>query len=240
MLGPVDEENPRLPRWSAEPDAADFYAAAVYGSIVATALTGAFRQEGADAAGSAVALLSTMVVFWVAHVWSTLVGERIHQGLQFTFHHSIDVARSEWPLIESAFAPSAVFVLGWLGAIGDHTAATIALVVCVLQLLAWGFVLGRRAYASWWSAVVSGLLNGALGAVDRPARDRGPALAVPAGRQSSRSLRETRARRDCGGPPARIRCSPHRARSASKAMSPPEVGRGRPRGPERPVSGGGG
>ncbi len=165
MLGPVDEENSRLPRWSAEPDAADFYAAAVYGSIVATALTGAFRQEGADAAGSAVALLSTMVVFWVAHVWSTLVGERIHHGLHFTFHHGIEVARSEWPLIESAFAPSAVFVLGWLGAIGDHTAATIALVVCVLQLLAWGFVLGRRAYASWWSAVVSGLLNGALGAL---------------------------------------------------------------------------
>jgi hypothetical protein len=156
----VDEENSRLPRWSAEPDAADFYAAAVYGSIVATALTGAFRQEGADAAGSAVALLSTMVVFWVAHVWSTLVGERIHHGLHFTFQHGIDVARSEWPLIESAFAPSAVFVLGWLGAIGDHTARRSRRRLHAPAARV-GFVLGPRV-RPWWSAVVSGLLNGAL------------------------------------------------------------------------------
>jgi hypothetical protein len=150
-------------RWSHEPDAADFYAAAVYGSIVAAALTGAFREEHASSQATALALLSTMAVFWLAHLWSALVGERIHLGLPFSLRHAAEVGRAEWPLLESAFAPTAILLLGWAGVFGQSTASTVALVVCVLQLFAWGFLVGRRAYDHWWSAGLSGLGNGVLG-----------------------------------------------------------------------------
>jgi hypothetical protein len=143
---------------------ADFVAAAVYGSVVAAALIGGFRQEHASAESIALALLSTLLVFWAAHVWSAIVGERIARGVHFTFGHAAKIARAEWPLMESAFAPALVLVLGWAGVFADRTAATTALVVCIAQLFAWGLVVGRRAYDKPWQIVASGAANAALGA----------------------------------------------------------------------------
>ena len=68
------------PRFQAEtePDPADIYAAAVYGSILAAAFTTVFRQEHAAPQAVAISVLGTMAVFWIAHVWSAVLGERIH------------------------------------------------------------------------------------------------------------------------------------------------------------------
>lgn len=144
---------------------ADFVAAAVYGSIVAAALIGAFRQEHASSEATALALLSTLLVFWAAHVWSAIVGERIALGIHFTFRHGAEIARAEWPLIEASFAPAAFLLLGWAGVFADRTAATAALAVCVLQLFAWGLVVGHRAYDRVWMVLASGAANALLGLV---------------------------------------------------------------------------
>jgi hypothetical protein len=146
-----------------EPRSADFYTAAVYGSIIAAALLGAFQEEHVSSSSTALALDSTMAVFWLAHVWSAIVGERIHLGIDFTMGHAGEIARAEWPLVESAFGPTAVLLLGWAGLFGHDAASTIALVLCVLQLVGWGFLVGRRAYDHWWSALLSGVINGVLG-----------------------------------------------------------------------------
>jgi hypothetical protein len=147
----------------AEQPKADFYAAAVYGSIVTAALLGAFRQERASAETALLALLSTMAMFWLVHVWSTVVGERIELGRHFPGRRVLAVARSEWPLVEAAFAPSAVLLLGWAGVFRSRTALSLALGISLLELVAWGLVVGRRAYESWWQAIAAGLVDGALG-----------------------------------------------------------------------------
>ena len=91
-------------------DKADHYAAAVYGSIVAAALIEAFRGEHAHAETIALSVLATMAVFWLAHVWSAIVGERIHRRERGSARTaSRQIARAEWPLVEASFAP--VFVL---------------------------------------------------------------------------------------------------------------------------------
>ena len=41
--------------------------------------------------------------------------------------------------------------------------ARIALAIGVVQLFAWGFVLGRRVYSSRLGALVAGAVNGVLG-----------------------------------------------------------------------------
>jgi hypothetical protein len=146
-----------------EPDRSDFYAAAVYGSIVAAALLAGFHEEHVSARTSLLTLLSTMGVFWLAHVWSTIVGERIHQGRHFTVRHAAEIARAEWPLMEATFLPALALLLGWAGALGRDAAVTIALVACILQLFAWGFVVGRRAYHRRLHALFAGLVDGALG-----------------------------------------------------------------------------
>jgi hypothetical protein len=146
-------------------DKADHYAAAIYGSIIAAALIEAFRAEHAKAEGTALAVLSTMAVFWLAHVWSAFMGERIHMRAKLGYQRVLQIGRSEWPLIEAAFAPVAVLVLGWAGVMSDTTAEDLALIVCIVQLFAWGLAVGRRAYDHWWPALASGFGNGILGLV---------------------------------------------------------------------------
>jgi hypothetical protein len=148
-----------------EPLHADFYSAAVYGSIVAAALVAAFREEDASPKTIALSLLSTMAVFWLVHVWSAIVGERIQLGTDFRNHHLAVIARAEWPLVEAAFAPAAVLALGWAGVLGERTASALAIAVCILQLFGWGIFVGRRAYDHWWTAALSGFTNGVLGIV---------------------------------------------------------------------------
>ena len=144
-------------------DRSDFYAAAIYGSIVSAALLAAFHEEHVPAADALAALLSTAVVFWLAHAWSTIVAERIHLGLAFTLRQALHVARAEWPLVESTLVPSIVLLLGWTGVFSDQSAIDVATAVCLLQLLGWGFVVGRRAYHRWLQAFAAGIANGAVG-----------------------------------------------------------------------------
>jgi hypothetical protein len=56
------------------------FAAAVYGSIPVTGLVGALAQQDVSAKATAVSLLSTTAVFWVAHVWSEILGQRLDTG----------------------------------------------------------------------------------------------------------------------------------------------------------------
>src|SRR5262245_16297181 len=146
-----------------EPSPARDYAAAIYGSIIATAVIGALRETDATARELAVDVAATMVVFWVAHTWAAVAGERIHLGHRLSGARVRALALEEWPMVEAGFGPLLVLFLGWLGVIAEDTAAKIALAVGIVQLFAWGFVLGRRVYETWLGALLAGLSNGLLG-----------------------------------------------------------------------------
>jgi hypothetical protein len=146
-----------------EHDRADFYAAAVYGSILAASLIAVFRSEHDSPQTTAFALLGTMAVFWLAHAWSAILGERIHLRRGVGPRRALHIARSEWPLVESAFAPTVALTLGWIGILGTKAAETLALAACIVQLFAWSFAVGRRAYSVWWAAALAGIVAGLLG-----------------------------------------------------------------------------
>jgi hypothetical protein len=146
-------------------DEADHYAAAVYGSIVAAALIEAFRAEHVGAEEIALSVLATLAVFWLAHVWSAVIADRINHGPNVQLSRVKAISRAEWPLVEASFVPIAILLLGWAGVLSDAQAAAIALGVCIVQLVTWGVVVGRRAYGDWMPAAVVGIVNGALGLV---------------------------------------------------------------------------
>ena len=104
-----------------------------------------------------------MGVFWLAHVWSQITGEQIHEGRRWAPHVVVDVALKEWPLIEASLGPTVVLLFGWWGLLADSAALTGALIVCGLQLVVWGFVAGRRTHDRMLYAALSGFVNGLLG-----------------------------------------------------------------------------
>ena len=146
-------------------DPADFYAAAIYGSILAVAFITIFREEHSEPQAVAVSVVGTMAVFWLAHVWSSMLGERMQSRRHITLTRFRAIARAEWPLMEAGVAPGIVLALGWIGVISEAHAEDIALAVCIVQLFAWGLVIGHRTYDRWWPATLTGLVDGVLGLV---------------------------------------------------------------------------
>jgi hypothetical protein len=141
------------------------YAAAIYGSIVGTALIAALDDAGVSARDITLSVVATMVVFWIAHTWAAIAGERIQMQHRLSWRRARALAEEEWPMVEAGFGPTAALVLGWIGLVEDGTAARIAVAIGVIQLFAWGFFLGHRVYHNWSGAVLAGLGNGSLGLV---------------------------------------------------------------------------
>ncbi|MGO4753520.1 hypothetical protein AB4212_33800, partial [Streptomyces sp. 2MCAF27] len=87
------------------------YAGAVYGSLLAASVVAT-----AGAAGDfprlqlIVLLLVTGVVFWAAHVYAHVAGERI-VGRPISRREVRRVARREWPIVEAAVLPAVAAAL---------------------------------------------------------------------------------------------------------------------------------
>jgi hypothetical protein len=140
----------------------DSFSAGVYGSIVATAIVGALHEEHAAPGKIVLSLVTSMAVFFLAHTWSEITGERIYHAQQFDWKHVGEIAASEWPLLEAAAGPAIPLLLGAGGVISNGLAADLALAVCVVQCAAWGLLVGIRAYHMLWKTVISAAVTTAL------------------------------------------------------------------------------
>jgi hypothetical protein len=92
------------------------FGAAVYGSFLAASVVGVAYESGAGARTMTASLVGSMLVFWAAHVWTDVVGERIALGEAFRPRNALLIARREWPLVEAAALPSILLALSWAGA----------------------------------------------------------------------------------------------------------------------------
>jgi hypothetical protein len=141
------------------------YGSAVHGSILVAALAGAMFEESADARSMTLSLLGSMLILWVAHAWSGVVGERVVQGPLFQSAEIRAIAKREWPLAEAGVLPGALLAIAWIGWYSRDTGAVLALAAAVAQLIGWGMFAGHRTETSWYKALLFGLFDGVLGVV---------------------------------------------------------------------------
>lgn len=134
-----------------------FYGAAVYGSVVATALVAAEFEEHTGARTMTLSLLATMFVLWLAHLWSETVGAPVGRARLRA------VAAAEWPLVEAGLVPVALLALAWAGVWSRDTGALLAIAAGILQLAAWGLAAGLRSHERLAAAAVRGLVDAVLG-----------------------------------------------------------------------------
>lgn len=136
------------------------YAAGVYGTIIVTSLVAARRHD--EAGDLVLVVLGTTLVLWLAHMWTGLVADRITHGAQFGMPHVRHLLREEAPLITSGLIPAAVVSLAWVDVLGHDAAVNAAIIIGLLELVAWGFLAARR-IGSGLARVLAGLVFGLLG-----------------------------------------------------------------------------
>jgi hypothetical protein len=141
------------------------FAAAVYGSILAAGVVASLDVGDVHGGAMTVALGGTMLVFWLAHVWSEAMADRMSDPRPYTWRRVRAVAAWHWPMVQASVAPLAALVLADVGVWSLDTAVTVALALSVAQLAGWGIAIGRRTFGSWPAALLSGAVDALFGVV---------------------------------------------------------------------------
>jgi hypothetical protein len=139
-------------------------ARAIYGTILVMAVITALSHDDSVTSAELVAgVLATTSVFWIAHVYAEVLGQRMEgEGVRLTFANVALAARGEWPLVEASLLPVLCLLLGVVGIVKTDTAVAIAIGAGVVELFGYGIAVGRRLNLSRGGIVVVGVVNGAL------------------------------------------------------------------------------
>ncbi|MEU8827419.1 hypothetical protein [Streptomyces sp. NPDC048636] len=141
------------------------YSGAVYGSLLAASVVAGTGTPGPYPRIQLVALLLiTGVVFWAAHVYARLAGERLGER-ELSGRELRRVALHEWPLVQAAVPPAIAVAISPLLGLGLEGTAWLALAVAVTEQVGWASVAVRRAGASLRLTVLAGVGNLLLGLV---------------------------------------------------------------------------
>jgi hypothetical protein len=134
-------------------------------------VVGAAFQAGADARTLTGTAFVSMLIFWLAHVWSEVVGHHVAAGSRFHPRVIGVIACREWPLVEAAVVPTVLLALAWAGVWSRETGAALALGSAILQISGWGFVAGCAPAAPRSAPSLSARGRGCLVLPCSPSRD---------------------------------------------------------------------
>ncbi|WP_222871109.1 hypothetical protein [Nonomuraea sp. PA05] len=142
------------------------YTGAVYGSLLAASVVAGTSPGKDPPSGAVISLLvlATGLVFWMAHVYARLVGERRHL-LRLSWSQVRAVSRRERPLVEAALPPALAAMAGWALGLPDSVTAWMALTTALAGQVTWATIAGIRAHLGRYLialAAVGNLLIGLL------------------------------------------------------------------------------
>ncbi|WP_331766480.1 hypothetical protein [Embleya sp. NBC_00896] len=141
------------------------YAGAVYGSLLAASVVAAAGTLGQFPRLQLILMLIiTGLVFWAAHVYAHLVGERL-VGQSWTWREVRRVAGHEWSIVEAAALPAAAVAVSPVLGLSVNSAGWLALGIAVFQQVLWASLGAARAGATRGLVIAEGAVNLVLGLV---------------------------------------------------------------------------
>ncbi|MET7298536.1 hypothetical protein [Embleya sp. NPDC005575] len=137
----------------------------MYGSLLAASVVATAGTLGQYPRLQLVLLLIvTGLVFWAAHVYAHLVGERL-VGESWTWTEVRRVAGHEWSIVEASALPAAAVAVSPLFGLGLSSTAWLALGVAVLQQVLWASLGAAAAGAGRGQVAAEGAVNLVLGLI---------------------------------------------------------------------------
>jgi hypothetical protein len=107
----------------------------------------------------------TVLVFWLAHVYTHLLGESIHEGHRLNHDELAVIARRELAIPRAAVLPMTAIALSALGVLKTNTALWLAVGIGVATLVVQGVRFARLERLSTIGMIVSVSINLAFGLV---------------------------------------------------------------------------
>ena len=138
-------------------------AAAIYGVIVGAAVMAASHAD--SAVKVTVAVLVTLVIYWVAERYSRLVAGRIHDGRRPSWGQVRRQLTAGWELVTASTLPLAVLVTLSLVGVGLDASVLSALATSTVLLCVAGWQMGRNGQLSGPERITSSAVAGAFGVV---------------------------------------------------------------------------
>lgn len=139
-------------------------AGTVYGTIVVMAtITAGSKGGDVDMWRLAIVVGVTVLVFWVAHVYSDTLAESLERGRTLDAAEFRAVARGEFAMPAAAVAPIGALVLGALDLLADSTAVWIALGLGVAALAVVGARYAKLERLGLGRTIVTVAINTTLG-----------------------------------------------------------------------------
>ncbi|MDF5752166.1 hypothetical protein [Spongiactinospora sp. TRM90649] len=142
------------------------YTGAVYGSLLAASVVAGTSPGQNPPSGlvTGVLLLATGLVFWIAHVYSGLVGERRHRT-RLSWAQARTVGARERPLLQAALPPAVAAVTAWALGLSGSTSAWLALATALTAQVAWAALAAVKARESTGIVVVAAVGNLVIGLI---------------------------------------------------------------------------
>jgi hypothetical protein len=139
-------------------------AGTVYGTIIvlATITAGATAFEG-DLWRLCVIIAASVLVVWVAHVYSHGLGRSLHMRQRLTWAELVAIARREYAIPLAAVLPLTSLILGATGLLAARTAVWLAVGIGVATLTLEGWSYARIERLNLTATIATVTVNLALG-----------------------------------------------------------------------------
>jgi hypothetical protein len=137
-------------------------AAGIYGTIVTAAVLAAAGGR-LPTLPLTIAILVTLLVYWVAEEYAELLGDHFEGERTPTWPEARAALAASWPMVSASFAPLVVLVVVRLSGASPANAANVALAVAIILLMIHGWSAGRAAHLRGRQLLVVTSVAAALG-----------------------------------------------------------------------------
>jgi hypothetical protein len=124
----------------------------VYGSIIVASVLAATSIDGGGEVPIELTLAVSLVLFWLAHVYSALMALAVSSGKPPRGSEVRHVLVAELPIVESGVVPMLVLAIARGAGVSVESAIFVTLIGVVIELVFFGFVAARRAglHGMWY------------------------------------------------------------------------------------------
>jgi hypothetical protein len=134
----------------------------IYGTIITASVLASAGDELA-APPLALSILITLAVYWLADVYSELLGGHFERGRLPSWPEARATLFAAWPMVSASFIPLVVLALARLSGLSDPRAATAGLVSAIVMLAIYAWAAGHAAQLRGLQLALITALAGLLG-----------------------------------------------------------------------------